>query len=666
MSDSNSDSTMKKITQEEGQSANIIAENIDRMKELFPEAFTEGGVNFETLRQLLGDAGVLDEGEEKYGLNWHGKKKARQIALTPSTGTLLPYPEKSVNWDTTKNLFIEGDNLEVLKLLLKSYANKIKMIYIDPPYNTGKEFIYPDNFTEGLDAYLRYTGQKAETDEWLVSKSGRESHGRKHSNWLSMMYPRLKIARSLLTNDGVIFISINEKEVANLRNICDDLFGEENLLCQFSWRTDGNFDNQAKFKYCHEYILAYAKNEENFLHPLVVDPNTPEGSKLFRPEIRNTIVKNGPKNPPSTVTLPKEFPCAFDSGNLKKRNDFWPHYNSSVEVKNGALSDDVEVYSGWSSKDLLLDFIANGCKPIEDSKGQITQFEIISSGAIEVVKKRGEPSHVISSLAGLGGPQKAASEISKTGAIFDDYPKPLSLIKYLIKMCSGNDFTVMDFFSGSATTAHAVIEQNSEDGGNRRFIVIQLPESTLKTDENGKRVETAAYKAGFKTIFDMGLARVGGAIKELTLASSSVDSGFKVFKLSNSNIRAWNPDRTDIADSLLSHEEHLIKGRTEQDVLYELLIKRGVDIATPIASRSCAGKNIYSVGYGALIACLDDSISREQVEDIAQAIIDWHQELSPTSETHVFFRDSAFRDDVSKTNMAAILEQNGISHVRSL
>lgn len=486
MSDSKSENTMKKVTPEEGQSANIVAENIDRLKEILPEAFTEGGVNFETLRQLLGDAGVLDEGEEKYGLNWHGKKKARQIALTPSTGTLLPCPEESVDWDTTKNLFIEGDNLEVLKLLQKSYANKVKMIYIDPPYNTGKEFIYPDNFTEGLDTYLRYTGQKAESDEWLVSKSGRESYGRKHSNWLSMMYPRLKIARSLLTNDGAIFISINEKEIANLRNICDDLFGEDNLLCQFSWRTDGNFDNQAKFKYCHEYIIAYAKNEEDFPHPLVVDPNTPEGSKLFRPEIRNTIVKNGPKNPPSTVTLPKGFPCAFDAGELKKRNDVWPHYSSSVGVKDGVLLDDIEVYSGWSSKDLLLDFISNGCKPIVDSKGQITQFEIISSGSIEVVKKRGEPSHVISSLAGLGGPQKAASEISKTGAVFDDYPKPLSLIKYLIKICSGNDFTVMDFFSGSATTAHAVVELNSEDGGNRRFIAVQLPESTVKADENGK------------------------------------------------------------------------------------------------------------------------------------------------------------------------------------
>ncbi|AQV15319.1 site-specific DNA-methyltransferase [Acinetobacter baumannii] len=657
---------MKHVTPEEGQSANIIAENIERLRELLPDAFTENGVNFETLRQLLGDAQVLDEGEEKYGLNWHGKKKARQIALTPSTGTLLPCPEESVNWDTSQNLFIEGDNLEVLKLLQKSYANKIKMIYIDPPYNTGKEFIYPDNFAEGLDTYLSYTGQKNENNEWLTSKSGRERIGRKHSNWLSMMYPRLKLARSLLTNDGVLFISINEKEIANLRNICDELFGEENLLCQFAWRTDGNFDNQAKFKYCHEYILAYARIADEFPHPLVVDPNTPENSKLFRPEIRNTIVKNGPKNPASTITLPKGFPCSFKTGELSKRNNAWPHYERSVEVENNKLLSSVDVYSGWSSKDLLLDFIQNDCKPINDSKGQATSFEIIASGAIEIVKIRGEPSHVISSLTGLGGPQKAAGEIDKTGAVFDDYPKPLDLIKYLIRMNEGKDFIVMDFFSGSATTAHAVIEQNKEDDGNRRFIAVQLPESTIKTDENDKKIETAAYKAGFKTIFEVGLARVKGAIHLLDPIYQTLNLGFKVFKLSNSNIRVWDPDHTDLESTLLSHEEHLIEKRTEQDILYELLLKRGIDLNTPIEKREISGKNLYSIGYGALFACLDESIPRHQVEEIAQAIINWYKELAPASETHIFFRDSAFNDDISKTNMVAILEQNGINHVRSL
>jgi len=661
-----SKATMELVTLQDGESANIVNENIEQLKNILPEAFSEGGVNFETLRQLLGDAGVIDEGEEKYGLNWHGKKKARQIALTPSTGTLLPCPAESVDWDTTRNIFIEGDNLEALKLLQKNYASKVKMIYIDPPYNTGKEFIYPDNFTEGLDTYLSYTGQKTDAAGWTVSRSGREQSGRRHSNWLSMMYPRLKLARRLLTEDGVIFISINEKEVSNLKSICDEIFGEENLLCLFSWRTDGNFDNQAKFKYCHEYIFAYAKNEIEFPHPAVVDPSTPPDSKIFRPEIRNTIVKNGPKNPPSKVSLPAGFPCSFEEGVIRARTSSWPHYSNDVNVSGGMLQSEVEIYSGWSSKDLLNEFIKNNCQPIKDAKGQETYFEIIASGAVEAVKKRGVPSHVISSLTSLGGPQRAAGEVSATGAAFDDYPKPLALMKYLIKMNEGNDFIVMDFFSGSGTTAHAVVELNAEDSGSRRFIAVQLPESTIKTDEDEVRTETAAYKAGYKTIFEVGVARLTGAVKSIKADGYDGDLGFKVFKLASSNIRPWNPDRADLEQTLLTHQEHLVEGRSEQDILYELLLKRGIDLAVPIESRSVLGKNIYSIGYGAVFACLDEAIAHEDVEDISREILQWHIELKPASDTHVFFRDSAFSDDVSKTNMAAILEQSGISHVRSL
>ena len=290
----------------------------------------------------------------------------------------------------------------------------------------------------------------------------------------------------------------------------------------------------------------------------------------------------------------------------------------------------------------------------------------MASGAVEAVKKRGVPSHVISSLTNLGGPQRAAGEVNATGAAFDDYPKPLALMKYLLKMNEGNDFTVMDFFSGSGTTAHAVLELNAEDSGSRRFIAVQLPESTVKTDEEDVRIETAAYKAGFKTIFEVGVARLTGAVKSIKAGGYDGDLGFKVFKLANSNIKSWNPDRADLEQTLLTHQEHLIEGRDEQDVLYELLIKRGVDLAAPIESRDFSGKKVYSIGYGALFACLDESLSHANIENVAQGILNWHGELMPASDTHVFFRDSAFGDDVAKTNMAAILEQNGISHVRSL
>ncbi len=250
---------MHKVNLEGGQSVDIVAENIEHLKELFPEAYTEGGVNFETLRQLLGDAKVLDEGEEKYGLNWHGKKKARQIALTPSTGTLLPCPEESVDWDMTKNLFIEGDNLEVLKLLQKSYANKVKMIYIDPPYNTGKEFVYPDKFQDNLDTYLKYTGQV--DDKGAKFSSNTETTGRKHTNWLSMMYPRLKVARNLLTEDGVIFLSIDDNEHANLKIVCDDIFGQENFMgevCRATGQTTGQDSGGLGSSF--DYVLVYSKN----------------------------------------------------------------------------------------------------------------------------------------------------------------------------------------------------------------------------------------------------------------------------------------------------------------------------------------------------------------------------------------------------------------------
>ncbi len=251
---------MKKLTEQYGKSLDMVNENREALKAIFPEAFTENGVDFEVLRQLLGDA--VDEGEEKYGLTWHGKKKARQIALLPSLGTLRPCPEESVDWDSTQNLFIEGDNLEVLKLLQKSYANKVKMIYIDPPYNTGKEFIYPDKFQDNLDTYLRYTGQKG--DDGFKTSSNTESSGRFHTNWLNMMYPRLKLARNLLKEDGIIFISIDENECANLRKICDDIFGEENLLGVFAWQRRQNADsrNYSKVSPDHEYVVAFQKSSK--------------------------------------------------------------------------------------------------------------------------------------------------------------------------------------------------------------------------------------------------------------------------------------------------------------------------------------------------------------------------------------------------------------------
>jgi adenine-specific DNA-methyltransferase len=650
-----------------GQSADVIAENVDQLKTLFPEAFTEGKVDFDTLKQLLG--GVVEEREEKYGLNWHGKRRARQLALTPSTGTLRPCPEDSVDWDTTQNLMIEGDNLEVLKLLQRSYAGKVKMIYIDPPYNTGKDFVYPDDFQDNIKNYQMLTNQ-VDSDGRKIS-SNTEASGRFHTDWLNMMYPRIKIARNLLSDDGIIFISINDKEVPRLRAVIEEIFGEENFLAQFSWRTDGNFDNQAKIKTCHEYILLYAKSIDLYPHPPVVDPSTPTESKLFKPEIRNTIVKNGPKNPPGEITLPTGFPADFEDGTFPIRNAPWPIYHDEAIIRDGKLVNRVVVESGWSSKDLAEEFIKNGCQPIVDGKGQETSFIISRTGAIEVVKRRSDyQSHVISVLNGFGGSQKASAQLTEIGAFFNGYPKPVELLRYFIQMnFAHNSSIVLDFFAGSGTTGHAVMEQNASDKGNRRFILVQLPEPLDLEDEHQKAAAEYCDKIGrARTIAELTkerLRRAANKIKEDNPLFAG-DLGFCVFKLDSSNIRAWDPNRENLEQTLLDHAEHIVAGRSEQDILYELLLKLGLDLTVPIEQKGIAGKTVHSIGVGALLVCLSDSIDRDAIEPLAQGIVAWHKELKPAVDTRVVFRDSAFADDVAKSNLTAILQQHGLDDVRSL
>jgi adenine-specific DNA-methyltransferase len=651
--------TMKKLTlnDPETRSPDGVAENIQRLKALFPELVTEGpngaAVNVDVLKALVGDATVTDA-EEKYGLNWHGKRRARQLALTPSTGTLRPCPEDSVNWDTTQNLMIEGDNLEVLKLLQKSYAGKVKLIYIDPPYNTGKDFVYPDDFKDSIKNYLELTGQM---------KSGRkistntEASGRFHTDWLNMMYPRLKSSRVLLSDDGVLLVSINDIEAPKLRILLDEVFGEENLVCQFVWNNEGNIDQQSKIKGVHEYVLAYMKNAELLTAPTVIDPNIEEDSKLFNEQIENSITKNGPANPPSTVTLPVGFPATFESGNISPRADAWPHILDEIAVVDGKLSKPARVYSGWSSRNRLDLFIRNGCVPIEDSNGKATSFAFTHTGAIYGYKKRSAlQGHVLSVIRNMGTTKQNSNVLKGMGLDFS-YPKPLLLIQYLIQVFARPDEEqiVCDFFAGSGTTGHAVFAQNAADGGKRRVLLVQFPEPVQGSDR-------------FATIADMTKERLRSAAKKIKdeNATYAGDLGFRVFKLDSSNIRAWEPDRENLDQTLLDSVEHIKADRTESDVLYELLLKLGLDLCVPIESRRFAGKEVHSVGGGVLMACLAPKIERAEVEALAQGIVDWHKALAPAGDTTCVFRDSAFADDVAKTNMAAILEQHGITNVRSL
>ena len=350
------------------QSANPVTANLEAMRALFPDAFTERKVDFEVLRQLLGDA--VENGDERYGVNWSGKRQARRLALTPSMGTLRPSKAQSKNWDTTRNIMIEGDNLEALKLIQKSYPRAVKLIYIDPPYNTGGDFIYEDSFEEPLQSYLYNTGQ-ADNDGSLTTSQAEKS-GRRHSRWLSMMYPRLMLMRPLLSENGVILVSVNDIELAGLCAIMSEIFGEENAVSIFVWNNEGNVDQQSAIKGVHEYIVAFAKNADRLPRPSVIDPNIEDGSKLFNDQIENSITKNGPANPPSIVTLPEGFGATFEEGTIAPRSDKWPFILDEIRVRDGKLVSPARLQSGWSSKNLLELYCSNGCAPIEDSEGKLT------------------------------------------------------------------------------------------------------------------------------------------------------------------------------------------------------------------------------------------------------------------------------------------------------
>lgn len=416
-------------------------------------------------------------------LDWIGKKEVvnhhQRVPLHA-----FQKESKNISLDVNQSMTIRGDNLLALKSLLPYYAGKIKCIYIDPPYNTGNEnWIYNDNVNS------------PEIMEWLGKIVGKEAVDlSRHDKWLCMMYPRLMLAREMLTPDGIIFISIDDNEYCRLNYLMDEIFGHKNVLANFIWQTEGNFDNQAKVKINHEYIMAYCKDINRFPAPPVVDPNTREGSKLFNKQIRNTIVKNGPKNPISAIVIPIGFPVDFENGVIEKRDDAWPHYNKDLEVKDYKTVNEIIVSSGWSSKKIFEQFIAGGFAPVIDTKGQTTRFVISRTGAIETIKERkADQSHVVSVLREFGSTQHASTYLETMDVEFD-YPKPVNLIKYLISMNYGDNYTVLDFFGGSGTTAQAVMELN-EDGGKRKFILIEWDEHIYK-DVFLKRISEVAEKEG--------------------------------------------------------------------------------------------------------------------------------------------------------------------------
>lgn len=635
------------------ESVDITAQNVKKLGMLFPNCITEmldeeqsttekkvykKAVNFELLKQML-SGNVLD-GDEAYEFTWVGKKASIVEANKPIRKTLRPCKEESVDWDTTENLYIEGDNLEVLKLLQESYLSKVKMIYIDPPYNTGNDFIYNDDFKMTGEEYADESGEINEDGNRMFKNT--DSNGRFHSDWCSMIYSRLMLARNLLSDDGVIFISINDDELENLRNICNEIFNRSNLIANFCWRTDGNFDNQARVKTCHEYILMYAKNQSKIPAPSVIDPNVSEKSKLNKGLIRNTIVKNGPKNPISDVVIPSGFPCDMENGIIETDSINYPKYSDNLKIENGVLKNDVIATTGWASKGQLLQFIRSDFNKVVDTKGQEATFVISKTGAIECIKKRSsKQSHVISVLQNMGGTQKAAIDLGELSDYFD-YPKPVILLKYLESMLTSENDIVFDFFSGSASTAHAVMQLNAEDGGHRKFIMVQLPE---KTDEKSE-----AYKAGYKNICEIGkerIRRAGIKIKEDNpLTTQDLDVGFRVLKLDESNMNDVYYSPAEYSQDLLSMLESNVKSdRSDLDLLFGCLLEWGLPLSLPYCSEQIEGYTVHNYNDGDLIACFEEDVSDSVIKEIAK-----RQPL------RAVFRDSSFANSPSKINVEEIFK----------
>ncbi|MCU4119736.1 site-specific DNA-methyltransferase [Variovorax sp. N23] len=657
----------------EAQSADLVAGNIAHLRALFPELVTEGAkgasVNLDVLKALVGDATVTDA-EEKYGLNWHGKRRARQLALTPSTGTLRPCPEESVDWDSTQNLMIEGDNLEVLKLLQKSYAGKVKLIYIDPPYNTGKDFVYPDNFQDGIQNYLALTGQ---TEGGVKVSTNTESSGRFHTDWLNMMYPRLKLARNLLRPDGVLFVSIDDQEVAHLRAVCDEVFGPENLVAEMVW--EGANKNDAKqIGVCHEYVLVYAKNREAVPREWGLKK---EGVDAVLKEAKRLRAAHGDDFDAASEALAGWY-------RAMKSSESFAHRRYRFIDARGVYKEENPTAPGGRKFQLLDPRNGNEIR-LRDNRGwafdQLEFNKLVAEDRIRFVTESSimlklylHETDSMTPPSVFYQPARSASErLSKLmGTEVFDFPKDeLVLQKFVEMAASSDDFDcyVVDFFAGSGTTGHAVMAQNARDGSKRKYILVQLPEQI--DSANKEQASAAVYCDGLgrpRTIAELTkerLRRAGEKVKTENPAWVG-DVGFRVFKLEPSNVQAWNSRPIDLGQSLLEHQEHLLAGRTEEDLLYELLLKLGLDLCVPIQRQTIAGKAVHAVGAGVLLACLDESLTATEVEKLAEGIVQWHQQLAPAGDTTCVFRDSAFADDVAKTNMAAILQQHGIQNVRSL
>lgn len=624
----------------DGLSLDLENTNKDKLKSVFPECFSEGMLDIDKLLSLCGE--YIDDDFEKYKFEWKGKAECLRLAQKRSTGTLRPCREESVNFDETENLYIEGDNLEVLKLLQTAYYRKVKMIYIDPPYNTGNDFVYEDDFTDPMARYKEITQQ--------TTKSNPETMGRFHTNWLNMMYPRLRLAANMLRDDGVIFISIDDNEITNMRRLCDEVFGEENFVSTITWEKRYSPQNAVQwFSEAHDFILVYAKFKE------IWQPNLLERSNEMNARYRNL------DNDPRGDWKPTDATAQGGHGTDSQFYELVSPSGKSFSPPSGRCW----VYTQERMQEMIADnrvwFGSNG-----DSAPALKRF------LTEV--KQGVACQTIWKYEDVGHNQEGKKEIKVLfpEAVPFDTPKPTRLINRIVQLAANKNDIVLDFFSGSATTAHAVMQLNAQDGGNRKFICVQLPEVTDEKSE--------AYKAGYKNICEIGKERIRRAGKSITYRTEEqkkvledtlnqvklefgvdsvkpikLDIGFKVFKLDTSNIREW--DSTPVPDNdinmfykrLNDMVDSIKPDRTAMDIVYEVMLKMGIPLDVPVTYMEVNNKVTYVVGNLLLLICFSENLTAEDIEAMA--------EYAPAK---MILAEQSFADDSALSNAHYILRDKQI------
>ena len=613
------------------QTADMVDENIKRIGELFPNCLTEVknengrpqvAIDFDLLRQEL-SKDIVEGPEERYQFTWPDKRNAIRLANAPTTDTLRPCREESVDFDTTQNLYIEGDNLQVLKLLRENYLGKVKMIYIDPPYNTGNDFVYNDDFSQSAGEYMHNSGQEDEEGNRLVVNT--ESNGRFHTDWLNMIYPRLKVAKDLLSEDGVIFISIDDNEDYNMRNICNEVFGESNFIGCVSWHRNYASANDAKkFSNVIDYVLVYSRTC-NFVRNLL--PRTEKQNHLYKYDSNDGKGRWRPDN-----LSVRTYSQSYD----------YPIINPNTGVSYNPPSGrcwmtNKETIARWIEETRV--FFGQDGKGAPQLKRYLNE---VQNGVVPTTYW---------SYDDCGHNDEARKEIKE---LFEkppfDSPKPTRLLHQVIRIGANKDSLILDFFSGSATTAHAVMQLNAEDGGNRKFIMVQLPEATDEKSE--------AYKAGYKNICEIGkerIRRAGKKIKEDSpLTTQDLDTGFRVLKLDSSNMQDVYYTPSEFNEQKL-FDDNIKPDRTEEDLLFQTMIELGIELSAKIEKRSIAGKTVWSVSDGYLMACFDEEVNETTITEIARQ-----------QPYYFVMRDSSLANDNVADNFEQIWEEYSKDTVRRI